>query len=139
MLVAIVRRDNNRVRSFTEGSAAACKRRECDKFYTFPVFPTNIDRTKCWEVVDGQLVEYEPDVTARHVEEARYREFRKVTDPMTTGGRQLTPEWADYVQRLRDMTKRPDGKSDRSREGMLSRWPKRPDGTDAVEHLRGKR
>lgn len=137
MLIAVVRRDNNRVLSFSEGSARSCKCRENDEHYAFPVFPTDIDRTKCWEIVDGKLVEYRPRVTPRHVLEARYREFKLVTDPMTTGGRQLSPEWAKYVQDLRDITK--DG---RTKESMLALWPQRPevDGArvDAVAHLRDK-
>ena len=137
MLVAVVRRDNNRVVSFSEGSARSCRRRECGEFYVFRDFPSDIDRLKCWEVVGGELVEFTPPVLARHIKEARFQEFRTVTDPMTTGGRPLPAEWAKYAQDLRDITN--DGETV---PAMLARWPKRPGkgsaAVDAVAHLRGR-
>ena len=46
MLVAIVRRHDDRVLSFFEGSARACARRENTDVYVFRDFPSMIDRSR---------------------------------------------------------------------------------------------
>lgn len=94
------------------------------------------DALACHCRVDGEMQRVEPEITARDVRVARFREFRDVTDPLTSGGRTHDAAMAGYVRALRDITDDGKGGKDETLDGMLRRFPRRPDGTDAVAHLR---
>jgi hypothetical protein len=86
---------------------------------------------KLHKIVDGALVDKTHAERAAanaptelEVRQARYFELKEFD------WRESQPAWAAHRQALRDLTKAGDAAA------MVKAWPLRPDGTDAIAHLR---
>ena len=136
---ALVRRSDGWVLRLLSGSMRArFKQNETDETTDIVPVPDDYDKFKTYRLVDGVFVQEDPPVEPRHILGARKEEFRYRINERTSGGRVLDPEWAEYYRKLRDITEDGKGGKDRSAAGMIRRFPKRPDGTDAIENLRNR-
>lgn len=81
---------------------------------------------------DGSFEEFIPPPTAREVLTVRFNELA-ASDWTAVADREPMPEWVAYRKALRDLTA--EGKTV---EAMMALFPKRPDGVDAIAHLRSR-
>lgn len=101
--------------------------------------PMVFDAMGTCRYVNGEFVQEDPPVTVADIRAARFREFKTITDPMVTGGRDFDRDWKRYVKDLREITDGDKGEKDYDIDHVLGRFPARPDGVDAIKKLRERR
>ena len=131
--IARIRRDDGRVVQIMRADQVRDPSRWDNDRFAHVVAETRLDPARVYDYRDGQFVEAERSVEPRDVLAARYSMLKRL-DEMSAGERTLSKAWAEYRQKLRDVTA-----NGRTVSAMLRQFPIAPDGTDAVAHLRGSK